>query len=599
MSLSAAYPAATVEPAETRKLLLVIWAATVVASLFAGGNPAHWLSTDDAMRLVEVRDFLAGQSWFDLVQHRLNPPQGVAMHWSRIIDVPIAFLIRTGELVLPAAQAEKVAMLVWPAGLLLVFLAAIVGLARALANDAAARLALIFAALMAAILQHFRPGALDHHNVQLVLLLWTLVLVIRNAQAAGIAAGALCGLSLAVGQETAPLVAAIAALVALRWAVVGESERLRTAGFGLSFAGVTVTLFAATIPSSRYFAPACDSLSIVQVIVAMIGGIGLAVVARMRVLTTLHSRLAGLVALAAALAATVGFGFPACLANPYAHLDPRLTALWLSNVSEARSIVSLAHDLPQEVLPDYGLPAAGLALGFAQCWRTRDAKRWYWIISTGLLAVASVIAVWEMRGCAAANAIALAMVPAALVKLLSRTGSRVVSFGLSRNVLIAAAFLNPLALIGIGKAAAFAAERTSGLRPPTVLTDGPGTCRRPADYAPLARLPRGLVLGFIDAGPFILMETPHTVLAAPYHRNLAGNAAMLDVFLSTPQAAGVRLAGLRVDYIAFCPGAPERHNYAAAAPDGLAAALSRGDVPRFLERTPLAGTDLVVYRRLH
>jgi hypothetical protein len=36
------------------------------------------MATDDAMRLVEVRDLLAGQSWFDLTQHRLDPPQGFA-----------------------------------------------------------------------------------------------------------------------------------------------------------------------------------------------------------------------------------------------------------------------------------------------------------------------------------------------------------------------------------------------------------------------------------------------------------------------------------------------------------------------------------------
>ena len=48
------------------------------------------LSTDDAMRLVEVRDLLAGQGWFDLTQYRLSPPGGVAMHWSRLVDVPLA-----------------------------------------------------------------------------------------------------------------------------------------------------------------------------------------------------------------------------------------------------------------------------------------------------------------------------------------------------------------------------------------------------------------------------------------------------------------------------------------------------------------------------
>ena len=89
------------------------------------------------------------------------------------------------------------------------------------------------------------------------------------------------------------------------------------------------------------------------------------------------------------------------------------------------------------------------------------------------------------------------------------------------------------------------------------------------------------------------------MLAAPYHRNIKGNAAMLDVMLAPPDAAAARLQVLGVDYLAVCPGAPERYNYAAYAPDGLLAALSRGEVPDFLERLPLDGTDLAVYRPRH
>ena len=55
-----------------------------------------------------------------------------------------------------------------------------------------------------------------------------------------------------------------------------------------------------------------------------------------------------------------------------------------------------------------------------------------------------------------------------------------------------------------------AVESATGAQRPTVIANGPGTCRRAADYAPLARLPRGLVLGFIDAGPFVLLEKDAT-----------------------------------------------------------------------------------------
>jgi hypothetical protein len=142
-------------------------------------------------------------------------------------------------------------------------------------------------------------------------------------------------------------------------------------------------------------------------------------------------------------------------------------------------------------------------------------------------------------------------------------------------------------------------ETARGTHRPAVISDGPGTCQQASDYAPLADLPGGIVLGFIDAGPFLLMNTLHSVLAAPYHRNVKGDAAMLDVFLGPVSGAQIELARLGVDYVAFCPGAPERYIYAAAAPDGLAAALARGGVPDFLERVPLDGTSLAVYRARH
>ena len=607
MSLSATFSETFAhQRAETRTLLLIIWPATVVSYLFTGlfGD----LSTDDAMRLVQVRDFLAGQGWFDLTQYRLSPPDGVPMHWSRLIDLPLALLIRAGEMLAPSALAERVGTIVWPAGLLLLYLAGVARLARVLAGDAAARLALIFAALTAPVLQHFRPGAIDHHNAQLVLLVWSLALAARSpaprefsrdAALAGAKCAFMCALSLAIGLEMAPAIAALAAMIALRWIVHGAAVWPATAAFALAFAAATLALFAATVPPAHYGVAACDALSIVHVLAAGIGGIGLGALAAARRLTSVWRRLGAAAALGALVLATMAFGFPACLGDPYGALDPRLAALWLSNVSEARNVLSMLRDLPQELPLHYGLPAAALVLGVIRARRAPPAERWSWAVCLAVLAALSLVALWQVRGCAAANAVALALVPAALVRGLPAPDGRAVFFGLGRAALIAAFLINPLALIAIGNAGARAVEIATGAQRPIVIADGPGTCRRAADYAPLARLPRGLVLGFIDAGPFVLMETPHAVLAAPYHRNIKGNAAMLDVMLASPDAAAARLQALGVDYVAVCPGAPERYNYAAYAPDGLLAALSRGEVPDFLERLPLDGTDLAVYRPRH
>jgi hypothetical protein len=550
------------------------------------------------MRLVEVRDFLAGQGWFDLTQYRLNPPNGVATHWSRLIDLPLALLIKTGEILLPTALAERIATIVWPAALLLVFLAGVSRLARELAGDTAARLALIFAALMVPVLQHFRPGAIDHHNAQLVLLIWSLALFAHvSARPRDMAiAGILCALSIAIGQEMAPAVAVLAAIVALRWVVDGDRWKHTTVAFALSLATATFILAALTVAPAYYLTVDCDAISIAQVGVLGLGVFGLATLAILPRLTSITGRLAAAGSLGLLLVATMTFGAPACLGDPYAQLDPRLIDLWLSYVNESRNLFSMMRVLPQEIPAFFGLPLAGLVLGAIRSLREPGEKRWNWIACTVTQAALLLIAVWEVRGAAGANALGAALVPAALLRMLPAPNGHATYFGIGRAALVSALLLNPIALIALGSGAARAVEAATGTATPLVVSGGPGTCQRAADYPPLARLPRGRMLAFIDAGPFILLETEHAVLAAPYHRNETGNVAMLDIFLGAPNGAEARLAARGIDYVVFCPGAPERYNYVASAPNSLVAALSRSDVPSFLERIPLDGTDLAVYR---
>ena len=50
---------------------------------------------DDFMRLVQVRALLSGQPWYDLTAYRMFLPSGADIHWSRLIDAPLAGLIYT------------------------------------------------------------------------------------------------------------------------------------------------------------------------------------------------------------------------------------------------------------------------------------------------------------------------------------------------------------------------------------------------------------------------------------------------------------------------------------------------------------------------
>src|SRR5271168_3626835 len=48
---------------------------------------------DDYMYLVQVMDWLKGAGWYDNIQHRINPPDGVMIHFSRLAMIPMAAIV--------------------------------------------------------------------------------------------------------------------------------------------------------------------------------------------------------------------------------------------------------------------------------------------------------------------------------------------------------------------------------------------------------------------------------------------------------------------------------------------------------------------------
>jgi len=596
MSLPAATSAASQERRDSRNVLLLMWAVAVFSLCVASG--INSLSTDDAMRLVEVRDLLAGQSWFDMTQYRLDPPAGVVSHWSRLVDLPLALIVKSASLFASTEFAENLALIVWPTALLLVFLAGVARLARELAGYAAARLALVLAVLMAPVLQNFRTGAIHHHNLQLVLAIWALALFARTPSRLrdAVIAGFLGALSVAVGQEMAPAVAMLAVVIGVRWVIEGGACKGATVAYALALATGAIVLAVATVSPREYLTVHCDAISIGQVGALAIGGFGLAALAALPRLHSIARRAVGAAVVAALLALFIGTSAPQCFGDPYAQLDPRLAALWLSSVNEARNLLSMLRDLPQQVPAYFGIPLVALVFGVIRCVRERGEQRWNWIACTASLATLVLVSVWEVRGASGANALGAVLVPAALLQMLAAPNNRPSFFGVPRAALVVMLFLNPVTLVALGSGAAHAVMRPGVATPQIVASGDAGTCQRAADYVPLATLPPGRVLAFIDAGPFILLESKDAVLAAPYHRDQAGNLAMLDMFLATPEDAETRIAMRGIDYVAFCPGAPERYNYVAAAPESFVAALGKDQPPGFLERIPADTTDLVIYR---
>lgn len=587
VSLSRANAPAAVLPAGPTATTVDLTIAFLVAAAFVAFHAATGFAglednggdNDSMLRLVQIRALMTGQGWFDLQQYRMGLEGGFPLHWSRLVDLPILLLILAGGgLGLSAGAAEAVALTVWPALLFAAALFLIVDTVRRLGSEAAILPAFVLGTAALYFTGEFEPGAIDHHNVQLVLVLAMLNrLVVGEGLGAGLAAGTFAALSIAIGMEAAPYVAVAGAGASLLFLVSGSSRAPLAQGFGIAFFSVTLLSFVGLVHPAAWARASCDALSLFQLAVAGSGGLGLAAIASVPALREKPAgRLVGLIAIGTLTIGLVALAFPQCLGSPYADLDPRMRELWLDHVTEAQSLFTLMASKPFTVLGYYVTPLIGLAIAIILFARGRA--------SVGLLLVAAMIGVaflvsaWQVRGSTFAIPLAVVALAIGLGRLRAHAAARGGS-------------LASLALVGGWLVSTNAAWALAGGLAAAHLSDGTqaGTptaaaCYARADHAALAALPAGTVLAVSNLGAAILANSDHRVLAGPYHRNRAGNLAALEMQMAPPDKARALLADHGIHYVAVCPGNAETAFLARRAPEGLLALLAAGGEPEWLER---------------
>jgi hypothetical protein len=574
-------------------LMVVLWLAATVAlglpAISAGIFDA--LSTDDAMRLVQVRDLIGGQGWFDLVQHRLDPP-GASMHWSRVIDAPLAALILMLRPLAGMHGAEALTVFVWPVAIFAAVLALIASIAEVLSNKATGSqiTAVLLAVLSAPALIHFRPGAIDHHNAQIALLLALILLVseIERSTVKAAMAGAVASLSLAIGIEMLPAILPIGIAVFGLFIWRGASVSRQIGAFGAALAASSLVLAAALVPLPSLASPVCDAFGGPVLLLVAGGGVSLVIMAEIdRYYSALRLRLVTGVALAIALLAVFLSLYSGCIASPYGQLDPLVISLWVDRVAESISLRTMLQLMPQKILGFYGFPLMTMGFALAALIKSDPVARFRWIVGIVALAALTALSVWEIRAAAAASMLAAPIFAASLAVLWPARAA-------GRSLILLAVAASPASLALFGLSARVLIEF---IAPRMAIADiHESKCQKVSDVASMIKLPRGRVMAPIDLGPAILLETDHAVFAAPYHRNNDGNAAMLKLMLAPLPTARQMLAERGVDYVVTCSAAPDL-DLVRLAPDGLAARLGRGETPEFLEPLDLKPVrDISVWR---
>jgi hypothetical protein len=519
---------------------------------------------------------------------RVQPPIGYDSHWSRLIDAGLAGLFLIFHQFTDAAFAERLMRVTWPLLWLLPAIAGVAAIAWRLAGREAAIVVLLFAVIGLPALQQFKPGRIDHHNVQIAVVLLTLAATVWSDRLrwCAIAAGALTGFGLAIGFEGMPILLLCGAAIALRFVVEYDSDQALRA-YGIAIAASIAVAFAVGVAPAHWTQPVCDALAINSAGAVLVGGAGLALIS-FCFDASLRSRCALLAAVGLAAALVFVVAEPACLGGPYAMVDPTVKPIWLAHVREMEPLLSLFASNPATALGLVTFPTAGV-IAIATLARQESLRRDFGFIVAGAALVFAVALMFAaIKAYAYAMWLAMPLVAVAALRLFEVLRLRTLVPRFVAGVLLTPTVLSA-GIITIANAAGL--NRVDTAHPDRAV------CFNNASYAPLATLRPGLVATDIDYGPFVLALTPHAVMAAPYHRLSSGIVAAHQVLAATPDEAHGIVTRLHVDYIVTCGGRPPVNLSDAERDASLWGHLQAGTLPDWLVPEPVGkGQAFAIYR---
>ena len=560
-----------------RLLLVLAWlllCAWLVYARWASIRGFMLSDTDDNMRMSQVRALLHGQDWFDLRQYKMNWPYGINIHWSRLVDLPIAGLVLLGRLFMTGPHAEQMAVAVAPLiplGLMMASLALIV---RRLVAPAAWPLAVACLFFCGSTLGMFQPTRIDHHNWQMALLALGCAGITDPRRARG---GAILGiataLSLSIGLEMMIYLALGGVTMVLFW-VCNPEERRRLATYAVTLGGGTAFGFLVFASYANRQA-VCDALSPVWLSDALLGGallLGLAFWSPAK----WQVRLGAAAAAGIVIAGFHALAWPHCLSR-LEGASPELYKLWLSHVREARPIYRHGWRTAFFTL---ALPVAG-AIGWGLLvWEVRRQQdRLLKVAGVALAAIAAMLLLfWQTRTGPAAQMLGI---PGA-VALVWIWAPRAFA---SNNSIVRVLGTTLIVLGGLGAAVPLVLDYFPDKQSPRDKQIGMANNLCPSLWAmrPVALQPRGIVFTFGDLAPRLITVTHHYSITGPYHRNGTQILDMMHAFMSSPDEAHAIIRKYHSDYLLVCPMMSQSTLFKSDAPNGFYSQLDKGKVPAWLK----------------
>ena len=585
-------------PRYFRRQIFLIWIVLSVLLVIAQWSQIlafQMGDADDNLRMVQIMDWLAGQSWFDVTQYRINPPDGGPMHWSRLVDVPVGALIFILQPLFGSMVASQIAAAVIPLITFGVVLWLTAKIADRLFGHQAALLAAVAVLAIVPVINQLLPMRIDHHGWQLVLFLTCLFALIDGARPrrAAIMMGIAGAAWLEISVEGLPFVILFLALFSLRWLLPepGDERSQFANQFPialLSTAAVAFLLYVAT-EGLQFQSNYCDALSpfhwtglaAIAAIVAAASALGWN--------GNLGIRLTVCAVAGAAGIASVLLIAPQCAGDAFSNLDPLVRDYWFNRTPEGLPLWQSGTTRQLQIV---AAVAVGLA-GFVQLFRVSENvslrnKLVLLLLFLGTVIVGVYVSRVSVYALCVANII---VAPAALhifkvsdrkSGLASRLGLKIVG-----ALMLAPTVVAPLVYAVIQSRSDEGSDASASVD--QARFEKATSCHALSSIQALDVLGKARIMTGLDVSPSVLQHTGLSIVATGHHRNQYAMKDVIQTFTGSPEQAAGIMARHDIEYLVGCDGSPELAYYALRAPDGFWAKVQAGEVFQWLEPRPMIG----------
>lgn len=521
------------------------------------------VDSDDVVHLVRVIDWLKGQDWFDPILHRLAPPEGVAIHYSRLAELPLAALVwPLHKMGLSYTAAATLVAAIGPLVLLGVFFVALRWVAEALVPRDWARFSAFPALFASPIMLQFSPGRVDHHGLSLIFMLMALGCIVRLMRDPAALKWALGGgFFLAFGQaialETLPWLLLFSGWMGVWLTMKGKGLALPAVLFGLSLYVFSYLFLAASVSQEAFYETNLLAFSWLYVLIA--GGIACALVV---VALASQAPWPWFRFMAAVLSVGVfGFvflsAFPELSAGPYGGMNKELAEIILGNINEAASFFAKASGYG-DLLTYLPIPVLGLLASLWMAERARGDDVWPWtFLSLLIVAATFLVIVYQVRVAFYACLFSLVPLTAFFREGLMRARETFHGRKLAATELFLLLLVGPIVGVLL-PALADGRSFNKGVLLFPVKPTADRTCfpdgliqmlNLPSTYGDRPRL----IMNSMNEGSTILFHTPHQALAAPYHTNVKGNLDSAHFFKTqNPQEAEKIVRARGAELVLMC-----------------------------------------------